>query len=183
MIILLVAGGLSGALGQRADASIIVTIVVLGVSINFWQAYRSTQAAERLRSSVVPNATVLRDGTWIETPLRDIVPGDLFRLSAGDMVPADARLLESRDLSVQQSMLTGESLPADKHAAATIADATGPDAPNAGLPRHVGGQRHRRRRWSTATGPRRPCSAISRRGCATAPPTPSSSSACIDSAC
>ena len=130
VIILLVAGGLSGALGQRADASIIVTIVVLGVTINFWQAYRSTQAAERLRSSVVPNATVLRDGTWIETPLRDIVPGDLFRLSAGDMVPADARLLESRDLSVQQSMLTGESLPADKHAAATVADATGPDAPN-----------------------------------------------------
>jgi Mg2+-importing ATPase len=91
---------LPGSLGQPVDALIIVTMVVLGVSINFWQSYRSQQAAERLRSSVNPTATVLRDGTWIETLVRNVVPGDVFRLSAGDLVPADARLLESRDLSV-----------------------------------------------------------------------------------
>jgi Mg2+-importing ATPase len=130
VVILLVAGTLAGALGQRVDAVIIVTMVVLGVTINFWQSYRSAQAVEQLRSSVVPSATVLRDGAWIETPLRDVVRGDLFRLSAGDMVPADARLMESRDLSVQQSMLTGESLPADKDAAGVTADLTGPDASN-----------------------------------------------------
>ncbi|HVC18665.1 MAG TPA: magnesium-translocating P-type ATPase [Vicinamibacterales bacterium] len=130
VIILLVASAIAGSLGQQIDALIIVTMVVLGVTVNFWQSYRSQQAVERLRSSVIPTATVLRDGAWLETPLRNVVPGDVFRLSAGDLVPADARLLESRDLSVQQSMLTGESLPVDKVAAA----AAGPDAaadPNA----------------------------------------------------
>lgn len=129
VIILLVASVISGVLGQRLDAAIIVTMVLLGVAINFWQSYRSQQAAARLRSSVIATATVLRDGIWLETPLRTVVPGDLFRLSAGDLVPADARLLESRDLSVQQSMLTGESLPADKMPSATATDgATDPNA-------------------------------------------------------
>jgi P-type Mg2+ transporter len=133
VVILLVASAIAGSLGQQVDAGIIVTMVVLGVSINFWQSYRSQRAAERLRSSVSPTATVLRDGAWLETPLRNVVPGDVFRLSAGDLVPADARLLESRDLSVQQSMLTGESLPADK-TASTDAPVTTPDGatdPNA----------------------------------------------------
>src|SRR5450759_407644 len=131
VVILLVASAIAGSLGQQLDALIIVTMVVLGVSINFWQSYRSQQAAERLRSSVIPTATVLRDGAWVETPLRNVVPGDVFRLSAGDLVPADARLLESRDLSVQQSMLTGESLPADKTASAAAPDgATDPNAPH-----------------------------------------------------
>jgi len=131
VIILLVASAIAGSLGQHVDALIIVTMVVLGVTINFWQSYRSQQAGERLRVSVNPTATVLRDGAWMDIPLRDVVPGDVFRLSAGDLVPADARLLESRDLSVQQSMLTGESLPADKHAsAAGETETTGPDAPH-----------------------------------------------------
>jgi len=65
----------------------------------------------------------MRDGRWREVALREVVPGDVFRLSAADLVPADAHLFDSRDLSVQQSMLTGESLPADKHAGATGAAA------------------------------------------------------------
>ena len=128
VIILLVASAIAGSLGQHVDAGIIVTMVVLGVAINFWQSYRSQQAADRLRTSVNPTATVLRDGRWQEAPLRTVVPGDVFRLSAGDLVPADARLIESKDLSVQQSMLTGESLPADKHASQS--GSTGPDAPD-----------------------------------------------------
>src|SRR5713101_459748 len=128
--ILLVASAIAGTLGQPVDALIIVTMVVLGVAINFWQSYRSQQAADQLRASVSPTATVLRDGAWQETPVRNVVPGDVFRLSAGDLIPADARLIESRDLSVQQSMLTGESLPADKAAAAAPSGATGPDAPD-----------------------------------------------------
>ncbi len=126
--ILLVAAGISASLGQPVDAGIIVTIVVLGVSINFWQSYRSQQAAERLRASVAPTATALRDGRWQEIPPRTVVPGDVIRLSAGDLVPADGRLLESRDLSVQQSMLTGESLPADKMAATS--EVTGDPSPD-----------------------------------------------------
>jgi Mg2+-importing ATPase len=129
VIILLVASILSAILGQRVDASIIVTIVLLGVAINFWQTFRSERAASRLRASVTPTATVCRDGRWREIPIREVVAGDLIRLSAGDLIPADARLVESRDLSVQQSALTGESLPAAKDAHAAGADASGPDDP------------------------------------------------------
>ena len=129
VLILLAASAVSGWLGEDVDAGIIVAIVLLSVSINFWQTFRSQRAADRLRASVAPTATVCRDGTWREIPLREVVPGDAVRLSAGDLVPADAKLLDSRDLSVQQSMLTGESLPADKHATAGDTDGTdGPDA-------------------------------------------------------
>ena len=132
VIILFVASAISVVLGQAADAAIIVTMVMLGVAINFWQGYRSQQAAEALRSMVTPTATVCRDGTWQEIAIRAVVPGDLVRLTAGDLVPADGRLLESRDLSLQQSMLTGESLPAEKIAApegaSGSAATSGPDA-------------------------------------------------------
>jgi Mg2+-importing ATPase len=111
------------------DALIIVTIVLLGIAIDFWQTYRSERAVDRLRASVTPTATVLRDGQWQEVPLRAVVAGDLFRLSAGDLVPADARVLEARDLSVQQAMLTGEPLPVEKHAGAPGASATRADDP------------------------------------------------------
>jgi len=119
VVILLVASAISASLGDRADAIIIVSIVIVGTSINFWQTYRSQQAVDRLRASVTPTATVLRDGAWHEVPIKHVVPGDVFRLSAGDLVPADARLIEAKDLSVQQAMLTGESLPADKDASAS----------------------------------------------------------------
>jgi P-type Mg2+ transporter len=128
-IILLAASAISASLGQRTDALIITTIVLLGIAINFYQTYRSEQAADRLRASVAPTATAFRDGQWQEVPLRVVVPGDLIRLSAGDLVPADSRLVEARDLSVQQSMLTGESLPVDKHAGQPHAVATGADDP------------------------------------------------------
>jgi Mg2+-importing ATPase len=129
VLILLVASAISAALHQRADAVIIVTIVLVGTSINFWQTYRSQRAADRLRASVSPTATVKRDGAWQEVPLRLVVPGDVIRLSAGDLVPADGRLIDSRDLSVQQSMLTGESLPVDKHAVVPAGGDGGPDDP------------------------------------------------------
>ena len=130
VVILLVASAISASLGQQVDALIIATIVLLSVSINFSQSYRSQRAAERLRASVTPTATVLRDGNWQEIPIRHVVPGDVIKLSAGDLVPADAELLESRDLSVQQSMLTGESLPVDKAAGDGTRGGSGPDAPH-----------------------------------------------------
>ena len=131
VVILLVASAISALLGQVTDAAIIVTMVLLGVGINFWQSYRSQQAAAALRSMVTPTATVCRDGTWKEIPIRAVVPEDLIRLSAGDLVPAASRLIEARHLSVQQSMLTGESLPVDKTATAgTGAADTGPEAPH-----------------------------------------------------
>jgi Mg2+-importing ATPase len=129
VIILLVASGISASLGQPTDALIIIAIVLLGIVINFGQTYRSQQAADRLRASVAPTATVQRDGQWQEVALREVVPGDVIRLSAGDLVPADSRLLDARDLSVQQAMLTGESLPVDKHVGRPGTGAAGADDP------------------------------------------------------
>src|SRR5262249_54970287 len=114
VLILLIASGVSAFLGEIVSVSIIVSIVLLGVAVNFVQTYRSQRAVERLREGVTPTATVLRDGSWREVPRRDLVPGDVIRLVAGDLVPADARLLQAKDLHVQQAALTGESMPVEK---------------------------------------------------------------------
>ena len=102
VLILLVASVTSAFLGQAVDAIIIAAMVVLSVVLNFIQAYRSEKAVQRLRDQVAPTATVKRDGNWVELPRRQLVPGDVVGLSAGDLVPADARLLRSQDLHVQQ---------------------------------------------------------------------------------
>jgi len=100
--------------GEVLDACLIVAIVLIGVTISFVQSHKSQRAAEKLREQVSPSATVLRDGLWTELLRREVVPGDIIQLSAGDLVPADARLLVSRDLHVQEAALTGESLPSEK---------------------------------------------------------------------
>ena len=116
--ILLVAAVASAVLGERVNAVIVVAMVVLSAAIDFVQSFRSAKAVERLRSQVAPTATVLRDGRWTELPRRELVPGDTIRLSAGDLVPADARLLTARALHVVESALTGESLPVEKEVGA-----------------------------------------------------------------
>jgi Mg2+-importing ATPase len=115
VLILLIAAFASALLGAPTDAVIIVAIVVVSTTINFVQTYRSQAAAERLRSEVASRATVLRDGAWQEIQGHDVVPGDVLHLSAGDLVAADARLLTSKDLYVQQAALTGESIPTEKN--------------------------------------------------------------------
>jgi P-type Mg2+ transporter len=105
--------------------------VLLGVSINFVQTYRSQRAIDKLRENVTPTATVLRDRRWQEINRHEVVPGDIVRMSAGDLVPADGQLLESHDLYVQQAALTGESLPAEKNATGHAPPPDGnPDAPD-----------------------------------------------------
>ena len=91
-------------------------MVLFSVAMNFIQTYRSQKAVDSIRKEVAPTANVLRDGKWIEILRRDIVPGDVIKLAAGDLVPADAELLQTRDLHVQQAALTGESLPVEKSA-------------------------------------------------------------------
>ena len=120
VLILLFATIASAFLGDVASAAIIFVVLGLGTTINFAQTYRSQKAADSLRERVAPTATVLRDGAWIELPRRAIVEGDWIRLSAGDLVPADARLREARDLHTQESALTGESLPVEKQPGATV---------------------------------------------------------------
>jgi Mg2+-importing ATPase len=115
-IILLAASVISAALGEVINASIIITMVLFSVALNFIQTYRSQKAVDSIRKEVAPTATALRDSQWIEIPRREIVPGDVIKLAAGDLVPADADLLQTRDLHVQQAALTGESLPVEKSA-------------------------------------------------------------------
>ena len=130
VLILLVASAISAFLGQAVDAIIIAAMVVMSVVLNFVQAYRSERAVQGLRDQVSPTATVNRDRKWLELPRRQIVPGDIVRLSAGDLVPADARLLRSQDLHVQQAALTGESMPVEKCLAEAKSDETGATRPD-----------------------------------------------------
>ena len=130
VLILLVASAISTFLGQVVDAIIIAMMVVMSVVLNFIQAYRSERAVQGLRDQVAPTATVKRDGKWFELPRRQIVPDDVVRLSAGDLVPADARLLRSQDLHVQQAALTGESMPVEKCVGEGESDETGATRPD-----------------------------------------------------
>jgi Mg2+-importing ATPase len=124
VIILLIASVIAGVLGEVVNAIIIGVMVLLSVALNFIQTARSQRASDRLRAQVAPTATVMRDGTWQELPRREIVPGDLIRLGAGDLIPADAQLIEAHDLHVQQAALTGESLPVEKEATNSTTDST-----------------------------------------------------------
>ena len=114
--ILIIAAIASTILGDKVDAGIIGIIVLLSAVIDLSQTYRSQTAIEQLRKQVAPTATVLRSGQWKEIQRREVVPGDMVRVSAGDLVPADARLLIARDLYVLQAALTGESMPAEREA-------------------------------------------------------------------
>lgn len=114
VVILLIAAGVSFGVGDRLNATLIVTMVVFSVALDSVQNVRSQAAVKRLQSDVAPLATVMRDGRWKSLPRREVVPGDLVQLAAGDMVPADGRLVEEKDLHVQEAALTGESLPVEK---------------------------------------------------------------------
>jgi len=130
VVILLLAALVSGALGEIINGSIIVVIVLLNVGLNFIQTYRAQSAVERLRAQVAATATALRDGHWQEVPRREVVPGEIIRLSAGDLVPADARLIDAQDLHVQEAALTGESMPVEKEATDAARAESGPAVHN-----------------------------------------------------
>jgi Ca2+-transporting ATPase len=117
-VIWLLAGAcaVSALLGEIADASAIVTIVVLNGAIGFSQERRAERAILSLRSLTAPRARVRRDGRSVIVPASDIVAGDVIVLEAGDLVPADARLLEAIRLSINEASLTGESAPVEKTA-------------------------------------------------------------------
>jgi Mg2+-importing ATPase len=102
---------------QRDYKTVIVVTILIIISslLRFWQEFRSNNAAEKLKSLVKTTATVLRKGAGkIEVDIKELVPGDLISLSAGDMIPGDCRIIQSKDLFVSQSILTGEALPVEK---------------------------------------------------------------------
>ena len=128
VLILLVASGISALTGDVTGALIIGVIVLMSVTLDFVQAYRAGRAAEQLALKVAVTATVLRDGLPCELPVSELVPGDVVRLSAGDLVPADARVRLANDFFVNQAQLTGEPYPVEKRApAATEAAPAAPD--------------------------------------------------------
>jgi Ca2+-transporting ATPase len=114
ILILLVAVALSAALGHATEAVVVTVIVLFAVVLGFVQEYRAERAIEALRELAAPTATVVRDGEEVELPARDLVPGDLVLVQAGDKVPADARVTESVNLQVEEAALTGESVPVSK---------------------------------------------------------------------
>jgi Ca2+-transporting ATPase len=117
VVILLIAVGLSAFLGHGVEAIAIAVIVLFAVGLGFVQEYRAERAIEALRQMAAPTATVLRDGEEVEIPARDLAPGDVILLHAGDKVPADGRLLEAINLKIEEAALTGESVPVEKHTA------------------------------------------------------------------
>lgn len=116
VIILIIATLISAVTGEWIDASIIFLIVLASSMLSFFQEYSASNALEELREKVQIKTLVLRSGKIIEIPSRELVVGDIINLSAGSLVPADGVILESLDLSVNQSILTGESLPTEKRA-------------------------------------------------------------------
>jgi Ca2+-transporting ATPase len=114
ILILLVAVGLSLVLGHATEAIVIGAIVLLAALLGFVQEYRAERAIEALREMAAPTATVLRGGVEVDVPARELVPGDVLLLRAGDRASADGRLVEAVNLRVEESALTGESLPVEK---------------------------------------------------------------------
>ena len=116
IVILLVATALSAVLGHAVEAVAITVIVVFAVLLGFVQEFRAERAIEALREMSAPRATVIRDGDEIDIPAREVVPGDMLVLTAGNRVPADGRLVYGVNLKAQEAPLTGESTPVEKHA-------------------------------------------------------------------
>jgi len=115
IIILIVAAIISGVVGDAKDTIVILVIVLLNAIVGFVQEYRAEKAMEALKKMSTTQASVLRDGEEHQVPARELVPGDIISLEAGDMVPADARIIESNALKVEEASLTGESQPIDKN--------------------------------------------------------------------
>jgi Mg2+-importing ATPase len=122
LLLLIVAAIVSGILGSHIEAVIILAIVLGSAFIDFFNTYKSAQAAEALQEKVTITAAVMRGGELKERNMREVVPGDIFTLEAGDLVPADAILLEAKDLFLNEGVLTGESLPVEKAAAKGVSN-------------------------------------------------------------
>jgi len=114
VILLTVLAVVSFATGDPEAGSVMVLMVILGLSLRFIQESRADAAAAKLKAMISVTATVQREGCAREIPLQQLVPGDIVKLSAGDMIPGDVRLLSAKDLFVIQATLTGESLPVEK---------------------------------------------------------------------
>ena len=131
VLLLLALAAISFLTGDLRATAVILVMVVLGVVLRFFQEMRADNAAAELQAMVSNTATLVRAGKEEEVPLKILVPGDIIRLAAGDMVPADIRVLSAKDLFLNQAALTGEALPVEKKSAPAPADTQNPlELPN-----------------------------------------------------
>jgi Mg2+-importing ATPase len=122
--ILVFATIVAASLGEVVDAAIILAIILLSGLLSFWQEYGASRAVEELLASVQLTAEVVRDGLHVFVPADEVVAGDVVVVDTGDLVPADCMLLEARELSVNEAVLTGESYPLDKSPGSAPPNAT-----------------------------------------------------------
>jgi Mg2+-importing ATPase len=122
ILILFFAAGLSFFLGDITDSLIIFTILLISSLLGFWQERGAEGAVKKLLAMVHVDATVLRDGSSRDISLEEVVPGDVVLLSAGTAIPGDCRLLESKDLFIDEAALTGETYPVEKSTGQVAAD-------------------------------------------------------------
>lgn len=114
VVILIIAAIISGFLGKETETIAILAIVILFALLGFYQEYRAEKAMEALKKMAVPLVRVLRDNIIKEISSRDLVPGDIVLVEAGNVIPADARIIQSSNLKVQEAALTGEAVPVEK---------------------------------------------------------------------
>jgi magnesium-transporting ATPase (P-type) len=121
--VLLVASMITALLGEWADTGVILGVVVVNALIGFIQEGKAERALEAISGMLSPRAIVLRGGRKVDLPAEQLVPGDIVVLQAGDLVPADLRLLKARNLQIEEAILTGESVPAEKSVVPVAEDA------------------------------------------------------------
>ncbi|MFX1405264.1 MAG: cation-translocating P-type ATPase, partial [Promethearchaeota archaeon] len=114
IILLLASSILAFLLGDQLDSLIIIAIVLLSSILGFWQEYSATNAVEKLLAIIQIRVMVKRDNEFKEVPLEEVVPGEIVLLDAGDIIPGDCRIIESKDLFVNEATLTGETYPVEK---------------------------------------------------------------------
>ena len=114
---------LATALGKITDGMVVLAVVVVNSIIGFIQEYKAGKAIEALSNMVPENATVIRNGNIITIPVVEIVPGDIVQVAAGDRIPADMRIIQQKNLQVEEAALTGESVPSQKTTEAVSPDA------------------------------------------------------------
>ena len=123
LVVLMIAAAITAAMGHLIDSGVIAAVVLLNAVIGFVQEGKAERALQAIRHLLAPHAVVLRDGVQHDIDAADLVPGDIVLLASGDSLPADVRLLQARNLRVDESALTGESMPVDKDTAPVAVDA------------------------------------------------------------
>ncbi len=122
--VLLAAAVVTALLADWVDSIVIIGVVLINAIIGFIQEGKAEKAVDAIRKILSYEALVLRDGGKVSVPVKDLVPGDVVSLHSGDKVPADLRLFQSKDLRIEEALLTGESVPADKSITAVNIEAT-----------------------------------------------------------